>query len=966
MYFANRDTRPRYVNVVLRRPCCICTTFARPATFAGGVASLSLGLRGPIAAASLALVALCAPVALGQGAWFEGFEGPNPSWREAGGDMAYRIERHQRLRGEAHTGDQSELLSLRAEQGTAVYVDHDVGQPQIIDELRPSVWIKADRPGLQVLARVVLPRSFDPRSGRPAYVLIPGSSYRNTGNWQQLHVDDLSRLVVRYVRVLRSQLGPNIDDREAYLDRIVLNIYGGAGVTNVCIDDLDIAGYVARPQGAGEPVGGQVTAVRRDAAAAGTSERYAPAVAHPYPAILGRAAPPAKATLVGSVLLTEGRPFFPRIIQYQGEPLEFLSRVGFNTLWLAQPPSPDLMAEAERLHLWVVCPPPLPVGPASQPGAAAIPPIGPELDNVLAWDLGRRLSSEQLDAVRQRALELRAADRCRGRPLIVAAEAELRNYSRVTGLLLLGRQVLGASMEMSDYAAWLRSRQLLAEPGTPIWSVVQTQLPAALAEPLGALFPGRPVPLEVSSTQIRLMAYTALVAGSRGLLFESQSPLNATDPETRYRVMALELLNLDLALIEPWVAAAAPLTTVGSNVPEVSGTTLRSDHARLMIPLWSAPHSQYVLGQAAANTVALVAPGVPESFWANELIPGGLRTLRHNRVLGGYQVVMEEFGPVAQIAMTQDPLVLNTLTRQSLAAGQRAAELSRELATHEFQLVQRVAAEVSARAPVGKQSDQWLTAARRGLLECDERLTAKEYQAVYLAAQRAMRPMRLLQRAYWDAANKQLLSPAANPAAASFATLPWQWRLIDRVTMSQPGPNRMPGGDFEDLPNTLGAGWQHFPGRVAGVESLAELVPAARHSGQLGMHLAARPASPQNVPAGIETAPLWIASPPVPVDAGNLVRIHGWVNTVSPVTGSSDGLSIFDSIAGETLAERITQSFGWHEFTLFRIASRSGPVSVTFALNGLGDVYLDEVSVQVLEPLAGARLTVGQVPNLPR
>jgi hypothetical protein len=288
------------------------------------------------------------------------------------------------------------------------------------------------------------------------------------------------------------------------------------------------------------------------------------------------------------------------------------------------------------------------------------------------------------------------------------------------------------------------------------------------------------------------------------------------------------------------------------------------------------------------------------------------------------------------------------------------------MATHEFQLVQRVAAEVSTRAAVGKQTDQWLTAARRGLLECDERLAAREYQAVYLAAQRAMRPMRLLQRAYWDAASKRLLSPAASPAAASFATLPWQWRLIDAITNSQPGPNRLPGGDFEDLPNTLGAGWQHFPGRVAGVESLAELIPAAKHSGQLGMHLAARPASPQNIPVGIEAATLWIVSPPVPVDAGNLVRIHGWVNTVSPVTGSSDGLSIFDSIAGETLAERITQSFNWHEFTLFRIAARSGPVSVTFALNGLGEVYLDEVSVQVLEPLAGPRRTMGQVPNLSR
>jgi hypothetical protein len=931
-------------------------------------------LRAPIAAVSLALVAICAVGARGQSAWYEGFEGPNPSWREVGGDMSFRVERHQRIRGEAHTGDQSELISIRAEQGTAVYFDHPVGQPRVIDELRPTLWIKADRPGLQVQARVVLPRTLDPRSGQLAYVLIPGGSYRNVGNWQQLSIDNIARLLVRQARVLRAELGATarVDEGEAYLDRIVLNVYGGAGVTNVCIDDLDIAGYVARPQGAGDPVAAPATAPRRD----GTADPLArwsarpkgPVVAEPYPAILGRTEQPAKSVLSGSTLLAEGRPFFPRIIQYQGEPLEFLARLGFNAVWLSQPPSADLMAEAERLHLWVVCPPPTSAVPGAQP-AAAIADIGPELDNVLAWDLGRqRGGDEQLKAFRRQAIAVRAADRHRGRPLIVAADSELRNYSRVTGLLLLGRQVLGASLEMHDYAAWLRGRQLLAEPGTPVWAVVQTQLPMALAEQLGVLFPGRPVPLAVSCEQIRLMAYTALVAGSRGLLFESQSPLTANDPETRYRAMSLELLNFALAAIEPWIAGGSVLTNVGSNIPEVAGTALRSDHARLMIPIWSMPNSQYVLGQASGNTVSLVVPGVPESWWASEFVPGGLRSLRHNRVMGGYQVLMEEFGPLAEIILTQDPLVLLTLTRQSTAAGRHAAEISRELARYEFQLLQRVTAEVGPRASPGKQADEWRVAARRELLECDERISAKdqEYQAAYLAAQRALRPMRLTERAYWDAASKRLLSPAASPAAASFAMLPWQWRLLDVITSTQPGQNRLPGGDFEDLPTTLGAGWQYFQPSVEGVQSSAELVPAAKHSGQLGMHLSARAADPKNVPAAIETAPLWITSPPVPVDAGNTVRIHGWVNTASPVTGSSDGLSIFDSIAGEALAERITQSFGWHEFTLFRCVPRSGSLSVTFALNGLGEVFLDDVSIQVLEPLDPSQTTAGPVSRGPR
>ena len=44
---------------------------------------------------------------------------------------------------------------------------------------------------------------------------------------------------------MRLQLGPQVDDREAYLDAVLLNVYGGSGTSNVWIDDLEVAGYVA-------------------------------------------------------------------------------------------------------------------------------------------------------------------------------------------------------------------------------------------------------------------------------------------------------------------------------------------------------------------------------------------------------------------------------------------------------------------------------------------------------------------------------------------------------------------------------------------------------------------------------------------------------------------------------------------------------------------------------------------------
>ena len=63
-----------------------------------------------------------------------------------------------------------------------------------------------------------------------------------------------------------------------------------------------------------------------------------------------------------------------------------------------------------------------------------------------------------------------------------------------------------------------------------------------------------------------------------------------------------------------------------------------------------------------------------------------------------------------------------------------------------------------------------------------------------------------------------------------------------------------------------------------------------------GLRLTARADDPENPPAILETPPVWITSPAVPVEPGHLVRIHGWVNVPAPITASVDGLLVVDSL----------------------------------------------------------------------
>jgi hypothetical protein len=894
---------------------------------------------------------LLAPaVAAAQAPWHEGFEGPQVSWRDAGGDARYRIQQHQRVQGTAHTGNGSEWLRLEGDAGSSLQFSHGVGRPQVIDELSPSVWIKSDRTGLQLAARVVLPRSVDPRTGRPVVALLAGSSYTDLGRWQRLEINGIPRQLTRQLHALRMELGPQVDGREAYVDAVLLNVYGGPGVTNVWIDDLDVAGFVGVDRGpttypdTGAAEWTPKGSARVEPAADKEQSSYPNTGAAEWslkgtvPAAAAAGTKRRSVRLVGSVLLVDGRPMFPRIVQHRGEPLAVLKQLGFNAAWLQRLPAPEVLEEANRLGLWLVCPPP----------RAPLAEIGPQFDGILAWDLGGDLTEADLEPTRRWIEQVRAADRHGQRPLICRPTCELRGYSRLTDLLLIDRRPLGTSLDLIDYGTWVRKQPLLARPGTPVWTTVQTQPSEAVRQQMALLEPGGAPRLSVSPEQVRLLAYTAAASGSRGLLFLSDSPLDAPDPATRQRAMTLELLNLELELMEPFAAAGSFVATAEASSPEVAATMLRTEHARLLLPIWSSPGAQWAPAQSAANGLALVAPGVPEASSAYELTPSGVQALKHMRVTGGMRVTLDEFGLTTQVLLAHEPLIITSLNQRAAQIGKRAAELQRQLAVRKLHTVQATAGQLATRTPV-PSSAAWLDAARKSLQWCDGQLASGDVPGAALNAQRATRALRLVERSYWEATVKGLASPITSPGATSFDTLPLHWRLVDRIKVSRFGPNRIAGGDFEDLGTVLRAGWRHIQRPAPNVQTAADLVPEAARTGSLGLRLAAAAEDPENPPAVIESPPVLFVTPPVPVEAGQIVCIHGWVQAPAAISGSVDGLLIVDSLSGEALAERIGWTDGWREFALYRVAPQSGPMSVSFALSGLGEVRLDDVAIQVLE-----------------
>jgi hypothetical protein len=875
------------------------------------------------------------------------FESLEPSWRDVGGDARYQIEQRRRVGESPHTGRGCELWQIQSGDGTAIYLSYDVGRAPVIDELTAGVWVRSERPGMQLLARVVFPRSLEPNSQQPISALVAGTVYGRPGEWERLEIGDFTKQVEQQARVLRAQLRMPVDTAQAYVDRLVLNAYTGAARNKIWFDDLEVTGVTG-------PAGAQVEMLPL----VDNGRGILSPVSRPSS---GETAPAADVSnslveLKGQSLTVRGKQFFPRMIEYQGEPLEFLKQLGFNTVRMRATPSREVLDEAAKLGLWIVCPPPQPPDLQNPYGAATAPTtneFGPWFAPVLAWNLGDGLTAEALDPLKRWAEFVRRSDLPRPRPLVCNVSTDLRALSRQVDIVSLRRSTLGTSFELADYGNWLRERSRLARPGTPLWTTVQTQPMREIMQQAQLLsVSSPPVTPIIEAEQIRLMVFESLSAGSRGLHFDSQTPLNGSDQLTRVRAASLQLINLELDLIDVWASSGVFVSHVPGSEKDISGALMQIDRGHLLLPMWTGKSAQYVPGQSAGAGITFVVPGVPETVEVYELTPGGMRPLPRQRVTGGVRITLDEFSLTSIILLTQDPQVVGVVGARLNQVGRRAVQLQREVSEAKLQMAERLQSELFQISPPVPKAPEWLRYARQSLQAADTRLVQGNLRDGYLEARRVLRPLALLERAHWKNATDAVGSPTTTPFTASFATLAEHWRMLGRIRGVPGWGNVLIGGEFESLDHILQNGWRHVQHPQDGVRAWADLAAGNRpqetpNSGQFSLHLAAQPLTEAATGTLVESAPVWITSPEIPVTAGQVLRISGWVNVPKKIEGNLDGLLIFDSIGGDVMAERFPVTKGWQKFTYYRMAPLDGTVRVTTALTGFGDALIDDLMVDV-------------------
>jgi hypothetical protein len=837
--------------------------------------------------------------------------GEEPRWELTAADCAYFVQAHQRdVSG--REGQPSERLWIRAGTGTYIYARHAVEPARILDDLQLHLWIAANRRGLQVYGQIVLPDTLDPATGRRATVLVAGESYETVGRWQRLRLTDVPLKLERQVRVLRARLRQPVDTRRAYLEAVVVNVYGGPGTTEVDFGQLETTGNIPPEH-----------AAIADVAPAGYEVPNAAAWTAPQQRS-GR-------------LLVAGRPFFPRVIEFQGEPFALLRELGFNTIYLREPPTANQQNQARELGLWLIAPPP----------TSQLPPDDGQ--PILAWFVGEDFAATWADQPPERLDRLRRRDPTR-RPLIAAVERDRWQASRALDILLHCREPLGSSFELSHFGPWLDQLNQLTRPGTPFWSCVQTSVAPGVVSQVEALTGlEAPLPATLQAEQIRQLALASVAAGARGLWFRSSSPLDAADPETQWRRWVIEWVNAELALIEPWAMGGRRIGEIPGTNAELRVVALATARSRLLIPTHVQASAQFAC-RPPANGNAMVIAGVSDSTDAFQLTHIGVTPLKKVRISGGLRIEVPAEAADALLLLTEDPLVVSHINRVVGQTKQRVVQLEQLLA--ERRLAEVEASAARALLATDERVDAWETA-RQALQTSRDLSSGNDSSAAYRFADQANRELDRLEADLWREVTGGKSSPLSHPAGAALplallANLP-QPTSFETAEVAR---NLLRGGACEDLSLMIAAGWRQQQDAPADIETYLALSPQQPHSGRFSLRMLAAARTPDADQSVVERAPVWINTAPVTVQPGERIYLTGWLRIDRPIRGSYDGCVISDSIGGSDLALRFRRTDGWEPFQMVRAATRHDHLTVTIGLHGLGEVWVDDLAVTV-EPSGG-------------
>ena len=174
--------------------------------------------------------------------------------------------------------------------------------------------------------------------------------------------------------------------------------------------------------------------------------------------------------------------------------------------------------------------------------------------------------------------------------------------------------------------------------------------------------------------------------------------------------------------------------------------------------------------------------------------------------------------------------------------------------------------------------------------------------------------------------------------------------MVREIQSGDFSQNLVSGGDFESADKLSEDGWAQLLDTGDPVELSATLSGQNPHRGERSLHLEVKPKEGGLQAATLNPMLAALVSKPIPVKAGDILRIRFWLRVPAAIQGSPEGAILYDSIGGRTLAVTWVEPLEWKQFTLYRYATRSDLMTMTIGMTGIGELFVDDFAIERAVP----------------
>ncbi len=854
-----------------------------------------------------------------------------------------------------NSGNASPVLFVAAIEPSRLHYDFKAS-------LQAESTVRGGRLALQIL----LPRQQDPRTGQPLVLYLTGDEIRSAEEVQVLEVAVTKRNVDALLRRTRAELNrSDVRLQDGLITGLAFLAEAVPGEVWLDLGDAEFGPTIAPPESMREMIG----ALHAETVTEEDDRRFAPLDVE-----------------LGAIMLS-GRPVVLRMMPDHSEHIEQLRELGVNTVWISDFDKTERSRELWEQGYAVLATPP---HPRFQPGdfstvLRSLPPLDQFCPHVSGWYYGTRVSPGDLPQLLAWSREVRSADRIFQRLQMADVTGSESAAAREIDLVGIGRQIVGREEGFGALRNLLLHRQKMAGQLSFPWTWIQTEPSAEQVE----WRQGRLQPL-VEPEQVQHQVYAALSAGYRGLGYWKTRRLQPDQPHDREISLAIELANLEISLLEPFLARGRREGYLALQTPSAATSPAARSRSQssLALSLNGTPSGVTVTGldsPAGHDAAVISSPGatlilavawddvsqfVPAPLYEREvnmivaasetasawqISTSGVRSLPREVTAGGLAIRIRDFDRSAAVIVTSDTGIIRALEQRIQAVSASAASKSLELASLKYVRVLGTIEMLRERHSVPAGADRLLAAAREALDRGSHERKSNDFREAALLAADALRNLRLLQHLCWKDAAAELTAPTASPHAISFSTLPDHWALLRTLSERQAdiSENLLADGGFDLQKSPFQQGWTRQAGGNAIFSTTGDLITGG-NGGRL-LRLAAW-YSDASMKSGTrdDIKPLTVSTPVLPVNAGDVMLVRGKVRRGLAVTpGSRRPLMIHDSELGPDLALRPELRSDWTPFEMIRPIAKDGQFRVSLTLTGQAEIHLDDIEIRRL-PTAAA------------